>query len=67
MDIKEFRKRGYEAIDRICNYFQEIDNYDVVSKVEPGYLTKLLPDEAPEYPESWDEVQSDIETKIFPG
>lgn len=67
MDIEEFRKRGYETVDRICKYYQEIDNYDVVSKVEPGYLEKLLPDEAPEDPESWDEIQSDIETKIFPG
>ncbi|CAH1756191.1 6914_t:CDS:2 [Entrophospora sp. SA101] len=67
MDIEEFRKRGYETVDRICKYYQEIDNYDVISKVEPGYLEKLLPDEAPEDPESWDEIQSDIETKIFPG
>ena len=27
MDIEEFRKRGYEAVDRICKYYQELENY----------------------------------------
>jgi len=26
MDIEEFRKRGYEAIDRICKYYKELDS-----------------------------------------
>ncbi|CAG8489752.1 1910_t:CDS:2 [Acaulospora colombiana] len=67
MDIEEFRKRGYETIDRICKYYQELDSYDVLSKVEPGYLRKLLPQEAPEDPEPFDVIQSDIESKIMPG
>ncbi|CAG8532435.1 8267_t:CDS:2 [Acaulospora morrowiae] len=67
MDIEEFRKRGHETIDRICKYYQELDSYDVLPKVEPGYLKKLLPQEAPEDPESFDAIQSDMESKIIPG
>ncbi|CAG8711156.1 18679_t:CDS:2, partial [Dentiscutata erythropus] len=48
MDIEEFRKRGYETVDRICKYYKELDNYNVLPNVEPGYLKKLLPEEAPE-------------------
>ncbi|RIA88366.1 pyridoxal-dependent decarboxylase conserved domain-containing protein [Glomus cerebriforme] len=67
MDIEEFRKRGYETVDRICKYYQELENYEVLSKVEPGYLKKVLPKEVPEEPEPWEKIQSDIETKIIPG
>ncbi|CAG8729851.1 4171_t:CDS:2, partial [Racocetra fulgida] len=67
MDIEEFRKRGYETVDQICKYYKELDNYNVLPNVEPGYLKKLLPEEAPEEPESFDAIQSDIETKIIPG
>ncbi|CAG8573651.1 2996_t:CDS:2, partial [Racocetra fulgida] len=63
----EFRKRGHEAVDRICKYYKELDNYNVLPNVEPGYLKKLLLEEAPEEPESFDAIQSDIETKIIPG
>ncbi|CAG8531737.1 2589_t:CDS:2, partial [Dentiscutata heterogama] len=66
MDIEEFRKRGYEAVDRICKYYKELDNYNVLPNVEPGYLKKLLPEEIPEGI-TFDAIQSDIETRIIPG
>jgi len=28
MDIEKFRKRGYETVDRICKYYQELENYN---------------------------------------
>lgn len=39
----------------------------VLPSVEPGYLHKLLPSEAPELPESWQDVMKDIGDKIMPG
>lgn len=38
-----------------------------MSQVEPGYLRKLLPTEAPQEGQSWGEIQKDIEDKIVPG
>lgn len=35
--------------------------------VQPGYLRPLIPDHAPEKPESWQDVMSDIERVIMPG
>lgn len=35
--------------------------------VEPGYLHTLLPTEAPEHPEKWEDVMKDIDASIMPG
>lgn len=48
-------------------YYDTIEERRVASAVEPGYLRKLLPQEAPEEGESWADIQKDIEDKILPG
>lgn len=67
MDSEEFIVRGGEMIDYICNYMETLKDRRVTSTVEPGYLFELLPDEAPEEPENFDEILRDVETKIMPG
>ena len=39
----------------------------MLAKIQPGYLKPLLPDSAPEEPESWSDIQPDIASKIMPG
>lgn len=39
----------------------------VLPTVSPGYMRPLLPSEAPEQPEKWQDVMSDIERVIMPG
>lgn len=46
-DIKDFKQKGYQMIDFMCDYYENIEKKDVLSKVEPGYLSKLIPKEAP--------------------
>ncbi|KAK0637254.1 pyridoxal phosphate-dependent transferase [Bombardia bombarda] len=67
MDSKGFREAAISSIDEIINYYDNIGDRDVVSTVEPGYLRKLLPSEAPEAGEPWGDIQRDIEAKILPG
>ncbi|XP_064409323.1 aromatic-L-amino-acid decarboxylase-like isoform X3 [Latimeria chalumnae] len=67
MDCTEFRQRGKEMVDYIANYLENIDQRQVYSDVEPGYLHPLIPDSAPKEPESFDEVIKDIERVIMPG
>ncbi|KAJ2817228.1 hypothetical protein GGI24_005468, partial [Coemansia furcata] len=67
MDASEFRRRGKEVVDAIADYYENLDNIAPLSTVDPGYLYKILPNEAPEDPESFDAIQADIETKIMPG
>ena len=38
-----FRKAGYQAIDRICDYYASLQERPVVSQVQPGYLLNTLP------------------------
>ncbi|KAI0154962.1 pyridoxal phosphate-dependent transferase [Xylariaceae sp. FL1272] len=67
MDSKQFREAAISSIDDIVKYYDTLDQHHVVSTVEPGYLRKLLPHEAPQDGEAWSDIQKDIETKVLPG
>jgi hypothetical protein len=42
-----FRKAGYQAVDRICEYYYTLQNRSVIPKVEPGYLKNYIPRKPP--------------------
>ncbi|KAJ8930267.1 hypothetical protein NQ314_016934 [Rhamnusium bicolor] len=67
MDVEEFRTRGKEMVDYICQYMTNLGNQRVTPDVEPGYLRKLIPNEAPVEPEEWDNIMEDVDKKIMPG
>lgn len=67
MDSKEFRKRGTEMVEYICEYLETLEKRRVTPSVEPGYLRALIPDEAPNNPEAWETIMEDVESKIMPG
>ena len=67
MDIEEFRARGKEMVEYICEFMSNIHNRRVTPDVGPGYLRPLLPSEAPQEPESWEDIMRDVESKIMPG
>ncbi|KAJ2022343.1 hypothetical protein IWW57_004561, partial [Coemansia sp. S610] len=67
MDANEFRRRGKEVVDAIADYYENLDNIPPLSTVSPGYLYKIIPNEAPETPESFEDIQADLKTKIMPG
>ncbi|KAF8317412.1 hypothetical protein DL93DRAFT_2154308 [Clavulina sp. PMI_390] len=67
MDIEQFRKAGYAAIDRICDYYANIESRTVTPQVDPGFLVKALPGCAPEKGENIDDITKDFEALILPG
>ncbi|RZC41323.1 aromatic-L-amino-acid decarboxylase-like [Asbolus verrucosus] len=67
MDVEEFRVKGKEMVDYICQYLTNIESQMVNPDVEPGYLRRLLPSEAPQDPEEWDNIMHDVDKKIMPG
>ncbi|XP_062014660.1 phenylacetaldehyde synthase-like [Rosa rugosa] len=68
LDTEEFRKQGHMVIDFIADYYQNIEKYPVLSRVEPGYLKKCLPAEsAPYNPESIQTILQDVKDHIIPG
>ncbi|CCM05614.1 uncharacterized protein FIBRA_07843 [Fibroporia radiculosa] len=67
MDIEQFRKAGYQAIDRICDYYSTLQQRPVVPPVQPGYLLRSLPDRPPEAGEDFDVIADDYQKLIVPG
>ncbi|KAJ7647540.1 pyridoxal phosphate-dependent transferase [Roridomyces roridus] len=67
MDVEQFRKAGYAAIDKICDYYINLNSKRVVSNVQPGYLAPLLPSAPPEKGEDFDAIAADYDRVIMPG
>ncbi|XP_006460873.1 hypothetical protein AGABI2DRAFT_185212 [Agaricus bisporus var. bisporus H97] len=67
MDIEQFRKAGYNAIDRICDYYYNLQSMPVKSSVSPGYLAQHIPTSPPEQGEPWQQILDDYTEHIIPG
>ncbi|KAL3828100.1 hypothetical protein ACJIZ3_016902 [Penstemon smallii] len=67
MDAEQLREYGHQMVDFIADYYKNIENFPVLSQVQPGYLRQLLPDSAPTHPESLQDVLDDVQAKILPG
>uniref|UniRef100_A0A8D9DUA4 Tyrosine decarboxylase n=1 Tax=Cacopsylla melanoneura TaxID=428564 RepID=A0A8D9DUA4_9HEMI len=67
MDVEEFRERGRQMVDYICEYMTTIEKRRVTPNVNPGWLKTVIPNEAPYDPEPFDEIMKDVEEKIMPG
>ncbi|KAL1405947.1 hypothetical protein Q8F55_007629 [Vanrija albida] len=61
MDIEEFRKQGYAAVDAICEYYATLQQRTVKPDVQPGYLIKSLPCQP------FAAIAADFQTHILPG
>uniref|UniRef100_W5LJL2 Aromatic-L-amino-acid decarboxylase n=1 Tax=Astyanax mexicanus TaxID=7994 RepID=W5LJL2_ASTMX len=67
MDTAEFRRRGKEMVDYVADYLENIESRQVYPDVQPGYLRTLIPEDAPQEPETYEDVVKDIERVIMPG
>lgn len=67
LDHKQFRQQGFEMVNYVADYLERIEERRVFPAVPPGYLAPMLPKEAPQNPEPWEEVMADIERVIMPG
>ncbi|KAI1825752.1 pyridoxal phosphate-dependent transferase [Xylaria intraflava] len=67
MDSHQFREAAISSIEKIVKYYETVEERPVASTVEPGYLRKLLPTEAPQHGEPWANIEKDIETNVLPG
>lgn len=67
MDTSEFVEFAKATIDYVADYNDSVRSRNVLPDVEPGYLSKLLPKEAPQKSEKWQEVLEDVEKYIMPG
>lgn len=54
-------------IDYVADYLENIRERRPLPDVQPGYLHKLIPEQAPDKPEKWEAVFADIERVVMPG
>lgn len=67
MPAEDFRRYGYEIVDWIANYFEQIGEYPVLSQVQPDWLKGNLPTSAPQHGEDFGEVLKDVDRLILPA
>ena len=67
MSPDEFRKQGKQMIDWIADYYENVENYPVLSQVKPGEIKSQLPDAPPAESESMEQIMADVNSIIMPG
>src|SRR3954463_1139547 len=67
MPADEFRKYGREVVDWIADYFERIEDFPVLSQIEPGWLKESLPSFPPEKGEDFSKALADVEKLILPA
>lgn len=67
MTPEEFRRWGHEIIDWIADYRQRVEEYPVLSQVEPGEIRAALPPHPPQQGETMAAVLRDVDEIIMPG
>ncbi|XP_031504768.1 tyrosine decarboxylase-like [Nymphaea colorata] len=67
LDSQEFCQQAHRVVDFIADYYKHIEDYPVLSPVEPGYLRRQLPETFPTYPESIEKILLDVKNSIIPG
>ncbi|XP_076913846.1 tyrosine decarboxylase 1-like [Bidens hawaiensis] len=67
LDPEEFRRQAHLVVDFLADYYSNIEKYPVCSQVEPGYLTKTMPESAPSQPDPIEAILQDVQKHIIPG
>jgi aromatic-L-amino-acid decarboxylase len=67
MTPDEFRRHGYQVIDWIADYLQNVERYPVLSQVAPGEIRRKLPAAPPASGESFDAMLRDVNDILMPG
>lgn len=67
MNQEEFRRVGYELIDWIADYFENIEKLPVLAAIEPGDLKAQLPAVPPEHGEPMEQIVADMDRLIVPA
>ena len=67
MTPEEFRRFGHEVIDWIADYRQTLPERPVTAQAKPGAVRAALPASAPDAPEPFEAILSDVDTLIAPA
>ncbi|MEI6061298.1 MAG: pyridoxal-dependent decarboxylase [Bacteroidota bacterium] len=67
MNNAEFREWAHRLADRMADYYENIEDYPVKSRVKPGEIFAALPSSPPSGSEDMKKIMIDFESIIMPG
>src|SRR5690606_36710773 len=67
MPTDDFRRFGRKIVEMIADYYDRIEEFPVLSQIEPGWLRDHLPGEAPVTGEDFSKAIADIDRLILPA
>jgi aromatic-L-amino-acid decarboxylase len=67
MNTADFRQAGHTLIDWIADYLERVEQYPVLSQVQPGEIRARLPAAPPGEGEPFEAILRDVEQILLPG
>jgi aromatic-L-amino-acid decarboxylase len=67
MKNEDFRRAGHQFVDWIAEYFEKIEKYPIISRLEPGDIKREIPAVPPARGEAVEAIFQDFERVIMPG
>ena len=67
MTPEDFKRSGYQLIDWIADYVENIEQQRVTSEARPGEVRAQLDEHPPASPDGFDAVMADTDRVIVPG
>ena len=67
MTPEEFRRLGYQIVDRIADYRATVAARPVMARTAPGEIKAALPVDPPQSPEPFDAILADVDRIVMPG
>jgi aromatic-L-amino-acid/L-tryptophan decarboxylase len=65
MDPAAFRHYGYQVVDWIANYLEDVKKYPVLSQNTPGDVRRALPAHPPAQPEAMEAILADVDARDY--
>ncbi|MPZ86464.1 MAG: aspartate aminotransferase family protein [Nitriliruptorales bacterium] len=62
-----FRRHGRAVVDWIADYMERVEEFPVLSQVDPGTLRAQLPASPPEQGEPFERILGDVDRLVMPG
>ncbi len=67
MKNEDFRRAGHQFVDWIAEYFEKVEEYPIVSRLEPGDIKREIPAVPPARGEAMEAIFQDFERVMMPG